>query len=193
MWRRLTHISLSYRCSVVAKSWESQETNLTVWRISYSGLERECVNALPPEPKICLIIIKAIRRKFLSKPKGLISYHVKTVLFYTLDKTGSDWKKSERENNILGLLQSLAEALKSRSLPVYFEPRLNTLESMDAETAAELEKKVREIIRSPLFSSKGACFSLWMKITRKSTSKRAKKLTRCGLTRNHQSQACLAK
>ncbi|XP_020617771.1 uncharacterized protein LOC110055715 [Orbicella faveolata] len=146
------------RCSVVAKSWESKETNLTVWRISYSGLERECVNAIPPEPKICLIIIKAIRRKFLSKPKGLISYHVKTVLFYTLDKTGSDWKKSERENNILGLLQSLAEALKSRSLPVYFEPRLNTLESMDAETAAELEKKVREIIRSPRILLQGCLF-----------------------------------
>lgn len=121
-------------------------------------MERECVNALPPEPKICLIIIKAIRRKFLSKPKGLISYHVKTVLFYTLDKTGSDWKKSERENNILGLLQSLAEALKSRSLPVYFEPRLNTLESMDAETAAELEKKVREIIRSPRILLQGCLF-----------------------------------
>lgn len=146
------------RCSVVAKSWESKETNLTVWRISYSGLERECVNALPPEPKICLIITKAIRRKFLSKPKGLISYHVKTVLFYTLDKTGSDWKKSERANNILGLLQSLAEALKSRSLPVYFEPRLNTLESMDAETAAELEKKVREIICSPRILLHGCLF-----------------------------------
>lgn len=146
------------RCSVVAKSWESKETNLTVWRISYSGLERECVNALPPEPKICLIITKAIRRKFLSKPKGLVSYHVKTVLFYTLDKTGSDWKKSERANNILRLLQSLAEALNSRSLPVYFEPRLNTLENMDAETAAELEKKVREIIRSPSILLRGCLF-----------------------------------
>lgn len=147
------------RCCVVAKSWESaEETNLTVWRISYALLERECVNALPPEPKICLIITKAIRRKFLSKPEGLVSYHMKTIFFYTLDKTGSDWKKSERAHNILGLLQSLAEALKLRSLPVYFEPRLNTLERMDEETAAKLEKKVRDILRSPRILLHGCLF-----------------------------------
>ena len=146
------------RCSIVAKSWESREENMTVWRISYSGLERECLNALPSEPKICLIITKAIRRKFLSKPKGLVSYHIKTVLFYNLDKTGSDWKKSERANNILALLQSLVEALNARSLPLYFEPRLNTLEGMDAETAAELEKKVREILRSPSILLQGCLF-----------------------------------
>lgn len=146
------------RCSVVAKSWESHEENLTVWRISYSGLERQCITSLPPEPKICLIILKAIRRKFLSKPKGLISYHMKTVLFYTLDKTGSDWKKSERAGNILRLLASLAEALKTRSLPLYFEPRLNTLESLDAGTAAALEEKVRKIIRSPRILLEGCLF-----------------------------------
>ena len=146
------------RCSVVAKSWESHEENLTVWRISYSGLERQCITSLPPEPKICLIILKAIRRKFLSKPKGLISYHMKTVLFYTLDKTGSDWKKSERAGNILGLLASLAEALKTRSLPLYFEPRLNTLESLDAGTAAAVEEKVRKIIRSPRILLEGCLF-----------------------------------
>lgn len=105
-----------------------------------------------------MIITKAIRRKFLSKPKGLISYHIKTVLFYTLDKTGSDWKKSERANNILVLLGSLAEALKTRSLPLYFEPRLNTLEGMDAGTAAQLEKKVREILRSPRVLLEGCLF-----------------------------------
>lgn len=146
------------KCSVVAKSWESQEENLSVWRISFSGLERECVSSLPPEPKICLIIMKGIRRKFLSKPKGLISYHMKTVLFYTLDKIGSDWKISDRAENILRLLAAVAEALKSRSLPLYFEPRLNTLESMDAGTAAELGRKVQEIIRSPRVLLEGCLF-----------------------------------
>jgi len=146
------------RCSIVAKSWESTEENLTVWRISYSGLERECVNALPPEPKICLIIAKAIRRKFLSKPKGLISYHIKTILFYFLDKTGSNWEKSQRANNILALLKALAEALQTRSLPLYFEPRLNTLEGMDAGTAAELERKVQEIVCSPRVLLEGCLF-----------------------------------
>ncbi|KAJ7375450.1 hypothetical protein OS493_002223 [Desmophyllum pertusum] len=102
--------------------------------------------------------MKAIRRKLLSKPKGLISYHIKTVLFYMLDKTGSDWMKSERAGNILKLLASLAEALKTRSLPLYFEPRLNTLESMDAGTAAELEKKVREILCSPGILLEGCLF-----------------------------------
>jgi len=146
------------KCSVVAKSWESQEENLSVWRISFSGLERECVSSLPPEPKICLIIMKGIRRKFLSKPKGLISYHMKTVLFYTLDKIGSDWKISDRAENILRLLAAVAEALKSRSLPLYFEPRLNMLESMDAGTAAELGRKVQEIIRSPRVLLEGCLF-----------------------------------
>ena len=145
-------------CSVVAKSWESKGENLSVWRISFSGLERECVSSLPPEPTICLIIMKGIRRKFLSKPKGLISYHMKTVLFYTLDKIGSDWKISDRAENILRMLAAVAEALKSRSLPLYFEPRLNTLESMDAGTAAELGKKVQEIIRSPRVLLEGCLF-----------------------------------
>ena len=148
----------STRCSIVAKSWEYKEENLTVWRVSYSGLERECVNALPPEPKICLIIAKAIRRKFLSKPEGLISYHIKTILFYTLDKTGSNWKKSQRANNILALLKALAEALQTRSLPRYFEPRLNTLEDMDAGTAAELKKKVHDILCSPRVLLEGCLF-----------------------------------
>lgn len=147
-----------FKCSVVAKSWDSQEENLSVWRISFSGPERECVSSLPPEPKICLIIMKAIRRKFLSKPKGLISYHMKTVLFYTLDKVGSDWKRSDRAENILRLLAAVAEALKSRSLPLYFEPRLNTLESMEAETAAELENKVQEILSAPRILLEGCLF-----------------------------------
>lgn len=148
----------STRCSIVTKSWESNEENLALWRISFSGLERQCVNALPPEPKICLIIVKAIRRKFLSKPKGLISYHVKTVLFYTLDKNGSDWRKPERAKNVLGLLESLVEALKTRSLPLYFEPRLNTLDGMDVATAAELEKKIQGILRSPRVLLEGFLF-----------------------------------
>ena len=147
-----------FKCSVVAKSWDSQEKNLSVWRISFSGPERECVSSLPPEPKICLIIMKAIRRKFLSKPKGLISYHMKTVLFYTLDKVGSDWKRSDRAENILRLLAAVAEALKSRSLPLYFEPRLNTLESMEAETAPELENKVQEILSAPRILLEGCLF-----------------------------------
>ena len=144
--------------SVVAKSWKLHETNLSVWRISYSWIEKECVNSLPPEPKICLIILKAIRRKHLSKPKGLISYHMKSVFLYTLDKTGSDWKRSDRAGNILRLLEAVAEALRSRSLPRYFETRLNTLESIDAETAAELERKVQDIIRSPRILLEGCLF-----------------------------------
>ena len=41
------------------------------------------------------------------------------------------------------------EALKTRSLPRYFDPTLNTLDGMDVGTAAELEKKVQGILRSP--------------------------------------------
>lgn len=41
------------------------------------------------------------------------------------------------------------EALKTRSLPLYFEHRLNTLDGMDEGTAAELERKVQGILRSP--------------------------------------------
>lgn len=160
-WLRETDLLEKYRhatYSVVAKSWKSHETNLSFWRISYSWIEKEFVNSLPREPKICLIILKAIRRKHLSKPKGLISDHMKSVFLFHLDKNGSDWKRSDRAQNILRLLAEVAEALQSRSLPRYFEPRLNTMESLNAETATELERKVQEIIRSPRILLEGCLF-----------------------------------
>lgn len=143
---------------VVAKSWESEQENLVLWRISYSVVERQCVKFLTQEPKICLIIMKAIRRKFLSEPKGLVTYHLKTVLFYHLDKVGSDWKETDRARNILDLLVALAEALKNRSLPLFFEPRVNTLGGMDETTAAELETKTRKILASPRVLMSGILF-----------------------------------
>ena len=50
------------------------------------------------------------------------------------------------------------EALKTRSLPRYFEPKLNTLDGMDVGTAAELEKKVQGILRSPRVLLEGCLF-----------------------------------
>ena len=50
------------------------------------------------------------------------------------------------------------EALKTRSLPLYFEPRLNTLDGMDVATAAELEKKIQGILRSPRVLLEGCLF-----------------------------------
>lgn len=134
---------------VVAKSWEKDQVNNACWRISFSVVERECIRFLPPEPKICLMILKAIRRKFLNKPKGLVTYHLKTILFYHLDKAGSDWKTSERAKNILILLSELAEALRSRSLPLFFEPGINTLGGIDEKSIAEMETKTRQILASP--------------------------------------------
>ncbi|XP_031571072.1 uncharacterized protein LOC116305325 [Actinia tenebrosa] len=143
---------------VVTKSWESEQENLFIWRISYSVVERQCIKFLPREPKICLIIMKAIRRKFLSEPKGLVTYHLKTVLFYHLDKVGSDWEATDRARNILVLLDALAGALKNRSLPLFFEPGINTLGGMDEKTAAKLEMKTREILGSPRVLMSGILF-----------------------------------
>jgi hypothetical protein len=102
--------------------------------------------------------MKAIRRKFLSEPKGLVTYHLKTVLFYHLDKVGSDWKTTDRAQNILDLLDALAEALKTRSLPLFFQPGLNTLGGMDGNTAAELEVKTRKILGCPHILMSGILF-----------------------------------
>lgn len=103
----------------------------------------------------CYRCLKKYHRAYLSKhPKGLVTFHLKTILLQTIEETGSDvWTESNQAGCLMKLLNNLLKALKQKHLSHFFVKSYNMFcidYIENPEVLESLASKVEQIMQNPL-------------------------------------------
>ena len=135
----------------VPKNQENDKLKLT-WRYSFSLAERELskhVNETARKSFLCLKIISADHLKPICK--RLKSYHLKTILFRSLEVTPA---KMWCEKNILNcfdyLLKELQEAFQEQRCIHFWISRINLFQDFNNCRLSKLKVRVEEIRKNPV-------------------------------------------
>lgn len=125
------------------------------FRISFSHAEYLLSQEMNDVQRECYRCLKKYHRAYLSKhQKGLVTFHLKTILLQTIEDTGSDvWTESNQAGCLMKLLSNLLKALKQKHLPHFFVKSYNMF-SIDyienPEVLESLASKVEQIMQNPL-------------------------------------------
>ncbi|XP_057293550.1 nucleotidyltransferase MB21D2-like [Hydractinia symbiolongicarpus] len=146
--KMLKEIILSMPLLLVPKTHEtSQET----WRVSTSPAELLLAKDIKqnyPLVAQCWIIMKAVMKTHLYKPKCVTSYILKSVVFQLLDHIPPDYlTKQTSPEFVLGILDAFVIGLGQRFFPHYFNKSINllssTLEHKDLDALLKICMQVR--------------------------------------------------
>lgn len=128
------------------------------FRISFSHAEFLLSQEMNEVQRECYRCLKKIHRVHLSKPEGLVTFHLKNIFQQTIEETGSEiWTESNRAECMMKLLGNLLEALTKKDLRHFFVRSYNLFGVDYIEDATILEslgEKVEQIMESPLEISK---------------------------------------
>lgn len=125
------------------------------FRISFSHAEYLLSQEMNDIQRECYRCLKKYHRAYLSKhPKGLVTFHLKTILLQTIEETGSDvWTESNQAACLMKLLSNLLKALKQKHLPHFFVKSYNMFcidYIENPEVLESLASKVEQIMQNPL-------------------------------------------
>ena len=122
------------------------------WRYSFSLAERELSKQVNKIARNCFLCFKIISNDHL-KPTSekLKTYHLKTILFHTLEVTPAEmWN----EKNILKcldyLLNELQEAFDQQRCKHFWISRINLFQDFKNRILSKLEAKIKEIRKNPV-------------------------------------------
>ena len=130
---------------------QKNDTSKITWRYSFSLAERELSKHVNEKARISFLCLKIINAYHL-KPicKKLSSYHLKTILFHTLEVTSANiWS----EKNILDcldyLLKELQEAFHKQRCMHFWISCINLFKDFKNHILSKLEINVKEIRKNP--------------------------------------------
>ena len=128
------------------------------FRISFSHAEYRLCQEMNDIQRECCRCLKKFHRAYLSKPKGLVTFHLKSVLLQTIEETGAEvWTESNRTKCMMMLFGNLLEALRKKDLRHYFVKSYNLFceDYIDSPGILDsLARKVERIMRNPLLFAK---------------------------------------
>lgn len=124
------------------------------FRISFSHAEYLLSKEMNDIQRECYRSLKKYHRAYLSKyPKGLVTFHLKNILFQTIEETGSEvWTESNQALCLMKLLRNLLKALTEKNLPHFFVKSYNMFcvdYIEDPEVLETLASKVGQIMQNP--------------------------------------------
>ena len=92
------------------------------FRISFANAEFLLSRELNEVQRQCYRCLKKFHRAYLStKPKSLVSFHLKNLFLKTVEETGAEmWTQSKRVECMMKLFRNLLEALRKRDLRHFF-------------------------------------------------------------------------
>ena len=92
------------------------------FRISFANAEFLLSRELNEVQRECYRCLKKFHRAYLStKPKSLVSFHLKNLFLKTVEETGTEiWTQSNRVECMMKLFRNLLEALRKRDLRHFF-------------------------------------------------------------------------
>ena len=134
------------QCYLLAKPHPFTTNKLLEWRFSFSSAELLLSSAIKPWQKQTLMILKALRRKYLQAPKVIASYHLKTVLFWVLESMPDKTQESCCRGTLLKrLLNELISCLKAQNLPHFFIPENNMFRHYEDKDLLTVQSKVQDM------------------------------------------------
>ena len=122
------------------------------FRLSFNEAETILAKSLNQVQRECFRCLKMYYyEKLETDPKLLETYHLKTILFWTLENTSeSFWRKDDMAYCCITLLSNLSESLKSGCLFHYFIPNNNIFQHLDKTALKKAAQKVDLIINDPI-------------------------------------------
>lgn len=120
------------------------------WRISFSSAESKLGQSLSPVQRHIMVLLKIIKKAYLSDHDVISTYLLKNLFFWECEKRKSDfWREDNSAECLLSVMDRLVECLKERHLPHYIIPESNLLMCGDpvkldeaAETVLEVRKNI---------------------------------------------------
>lgn len=86
-------------CHLIPKS-QPNDTKKITWRFSFSNAEVQLSKLINPVARKCFLGLKIIAKRYLQPMcKEFKSYHIKTILYYTLEKTPLSFWREEILND----------------------------------------------------------------------------------------------
>ena len=124
---------------VIPKS-SHKSASTTQWKYTFAIAEQRLAHLFTPIQRACYLILKQLKRKYLSQvsfpegqgiiTSGISTHHLKTVMFWTTERTEpSEWQIDPGKCLSL-LLQTLVDFLQGKHCPNYFVPEINLFERL---------------------------------------------------------------
>ena len=153
-WPDVTEIQKIVRKGyhLVHKSSEDGDTDLE-WRLSFSLAELHLARLRNDVQRKCYILLKAIYYQHL-KPlivnKILVSYHLKTLMFWVCEKVPHQvWTPDHIGECVLLILEELLRFLVEKNCPHFFLPQINLFGNVQSHQFAPLIRVVAELHKNP--------------------------------------------
>lgn len=99
----------------------------------------------------CYVLLKLVKKSFISPVVGLTSYHCKTALFYSIENTpNDDWREDNLLKCLILCLKRLKRWSKRYNCPNYFLPELNLFTGkIKTKDVYKLTNILSNIIQNP--------------------------------------------
>ena len=140
---------------LVAKAPKNSGNPDCDFRISFGHAEYLLSQEMNDIQRECYRCLKKFHRAYLStKPKGLVTFHLKNLLLQTIEETGPEmWTESNRVECVMMLLGNLWFSLRNKELRHFFVRSYNlfcTDYIKDPAILETLAEKVQQIMENPM-------------------------------------------
>jgi len=143
-------------CFLVADGDRGSPTEHIEWRITPNLIERHLMFSLNNVQKKCLIVLKMLKKEELTphlhEGCKFTSFHCKTALFFTLERTPSDvWREQGLLECIVRCLHTIREFLIQGECPHYIVENVDLFDKkLCRECQVKLEKQIRVMIQDDM-------------------------------------------
>ena len=137
-------------CHLIPKSQPKDNKKIT-WRFSFSNAEVQLSKLINHVAQKCFICLKVIGRYYLEpKCEKFRSYHLKSIFFYTLEKTQLEfWTDHNIEEGFEKLLDELLQTLKEKRCPHFWISNINLYEGIERKNLKSLYITALKIRQNP--------------------------------------------
>jgi len=143
-------------CFLVADGYRGSPTEHIEWRVTPNLIERHLMFSLNNVQKKCLIVLKMLKKQeftpHLHEECKFTSFHCKTALFFTLERTPSDvWREQGLLECIVRCLHTIREFLIQGKCPHYIVENVDLFDKkLCRECQVKLEKQIRAMIQDDM-------------------------------------------
>ena len=135
---------------MIPKSQPKDQKKIT-WKFSFSYAEVQLSKLINPVARKCFICPKVIGRYYLEpKCEKFKSYHLKSIFYYTLEKTQIElWTDRNIEKGFEILLDELLQTLNEKHCPHFWISNINLYEGIGKKCLKSLYKATLKIRQNP--------------------------------------------
>lgn len=125
----------------------------TFWRYSFSVAENIIMFRLEqdlPIAKQCIRFVKMLRKAYFDFPEILSSYHIKTIVLWTVEKLSMHtWAEESIVMCVLQILDSITHCLVQGQCPNYFILECNLFQNIPRDVLRTTARQISKIRRNP--------------------------------------------